>query len=41
MADADAGVLRRFRVAGETFEALEPRRVEHRVGLPPLDIGAF
>ena len=40
-ADADRGVLRRFRVRADGLEALSHVAIAGGVGLPPRDIGAF
>jgi hypothetical protein len=41
LADADRGVLQRFRVVDGALRALEPIVVEDEVGLPPRYLGAF
>jgi hypothetical protein len=40
-ADADRGVLRRFRVRGDDLEPLSNITIAGAVGLPPRDLGAF
>jgi hypothetical protein len=41
MADADLGVLQRWRVLDESLDPMEPVRVETQVGLPPRSLGGF
>jgi hypothetical protein len=41
MADAERGVLQRWRVSSSGLERIEPVTVETKVGLPPRSLGGF